>query len=86
MRNTILLWGRPAITIQFAGAALGTLIARDAEFITTFVYILVMDKSLGVRIQHKKLHPKPFTEAISSWERLCWSVIPFLDLAELLSQ
>lgn len=38
--------------MEIAGAALGTLIARGAEFITTFFYILVKDKSLGLRICH----------------------------------
>ncbi len=37
--------------MEIAGAALGTLIARLAEFVTTFVYILVIDKRLGLRVR-----------------------------------
>lgn len=43
-------WGAPRMEI--GGAALGTLLARTAEFITTFVYILVIDKKLGLRVKH----------------------------------
>lgn len=43
-------WGAPRMEI--GGAALGTLLARTAEFITTFVYILVIDKKLGLRVGH----------------------------------
>lgn len=43
-------WGAPRMEI--GGAALGTLLARTAEFITTFVYILVIDKKLGLRVRH----------------------------------
>lgn len=38
--------------MEIAGAALGTLIARLSEFITTFVFILVIDKSLALRVKH----------------------------------
>ena len=37
--------------MEIAGAALGSLIARLAEFVTTFVYILVIDKRLGLRVR-----------------------------------
>ncbi len=37
--------------MEIAGAALGTLIARTAEFATTFLYILVVDKKLGLRVR-----------------------------------
>lgn len=37
--------------MEIAGAALGTLIARSAEFATTFLYIFLIDKKLGLRIR-----------------------------------
>ena len=51
--NYIFIFGKFGMPrMEIAGAALGTLIARGAEFITTFLYILVKDKSLGLRICH----------------------------------
>ena len=51
--NYIFIFGKFGMPrMEIAGAALGTLIARGAEFITTFFYILVKDKSLGLRICH----------------------------------
>lgn len=38
--------------MEIAGAALGTLIARSAEFAVTFFYILVLDRDLGLRVKH----------------------------------
>ena len=38
--------------MEIAGAALGTLIARSMEFLVTFIYILVIDKDLGLRLKH----------------------------------
>lgn len=56
--NYIFIFGKLGMPrMEIAGAALGTLIARGAEFITTFVYILGMDKSLGLRIRHLKKSP-----------------------------
>ena len=37
--------------MEIAGAALGTLIARTAEFAVTFLYILAIDKRLGLRVK-----------------------------------
>ena len=51
--NYIFIFGKFGMPrMEIAGAALGTLIARGAEFITTFFYILVKDKSLGLRNCH----------------------------------
>ncbi len=51
--NYIFIFGKfGAPPMEIAGAALGTLIARLAEFITTFVFILVLDKDLGLRLRH----------------------------------
>lgn len=51
--NYIFIFGKfGAPRMEIAGAALGTLLARLAEFITTFVFILVMDKQLGLRLRH----------------------------------
>ena len=47
--NYIFIFGKFGMPrMEIAGAALGTLIARGAEFITTFFYILVKDKSLRI--------------------------------------
>jgi len=37
--------------MEIAGAALGTLIARSAEFMVTFIYILFIDKKLMLRVK-----------------------------------
>ena len=51
--NYIFIFGKfGAPRMEIAGAALGTLIARLAEFITTFVFILILDKDLGLRLKH----------------------------------
>ncbi len=51
--NYIFIFGKFGVPrMEIAGAALGTLIARAAEFITTFVFILAMDQKLGLRIRH----------------------------------
>lgn len=51
--NYIFIFGKlGAPRMEIAGAALGTLIARFAEFLTTFIYILVIDKKLGFRMKH----------------------------------
>ena len=51
--NYVFIFGKFGMPrMEIMGAALGTLIARSAEFITTFTYILVKDKSLGLRLKH----------------------------------
>ncbi len=51
--NYIFIFGKfGAPRMEIAGAALGTLLARLTEFIVTFVYILVIDKKLGLRVKH----------------------------------
>ncbi len=51
--NYIFIFGKfGAPRMEIAGAALGTLLARSAEFLTTFVYILAIDKQLGLRVRH----------------------------------
>lgn len=51
--NYIFIFGKfGAPRMEIAGAALGTFFARLAEFIATFTYVLVVDKSLGLRIRH----------------------------------
>ncbi len=51
--NYIFIFGKfGAPRMEIAGAALGTLLARSAEFLTTFIYILAIDKQLGLRVRH----------------------------------
>ena len=51
--NYIFIFGKfGSPRMEIAGAALGTLIARIAEFIATFVFILILDKNLGLRVRH----------------------------------
>lgn len=51
--NYVFIFGKfGAPRMEIAGAALGTLFARLAEFVSTFVYILVIDKKLGLRLRH----------------------------------
>ncbi len=51
--NYIFIFGKfGAPRMEIAGAALGTLLARSAEFLTTFFYILAIDKRLGLRVRH----------------------------------
>ena len=51
--NYIFIFGKfGAPRMEIAGAALGTLLARSAEFLTTFIYILAIDKRLGLRVRH----------------------------------
>ena len=50
--NWVFIFGKlGAPRMEIAGAALGTLIARFSEFLVTFIYILFMDKKLGLRIR-----------------------------------
>lgn len=56
--NYIFIFGKfGAPRMEIAGAALGTLIARIAEFLVTFIYIFVIDRSLGLRLKHLKHFP-----------------------------
>ncbi|MBR2990757.1 MAG: polysaccharide biosynthesis C-terminal domain-containing protein, partial [Solobacterium sp.] len=67
--NWVFIFGRlGAPRMEIAGAALGTLIARLAEFLTTFIYILVIDKDLGLRIKH--LLRSPSSEFYGKYFRL----------------
>ena len=50
--NWVFIFGKFGMPrMEIAGAALGTLIARSAEFAVTFVYVLHVDKSLGMKIR-----------------------------------
>ncbi len=56
--NYIFIFGKfGAPRMEIAGAALGTLLARLAEFIVTFGYILFVDQKLGFRIRHLLKNP-----------------------------
>lgn len=56
--NYIFIFGKLGMPrMEIAGAALGTLLARIAEFIATFFYILVKDEKLGLRLKHLKKSP-----------------------------
>ena len=53
LANYIFIFGKfGAPRMEIAGAALGTLLARTAEFAATFLYILVIDKKLRLRPRH----------------------------------
>ena len=54
--------------MEIAGAALGTLIARSAEFLVTFIYIFCIDKKLELRPQH--LLKSPSTQFFKNFWRL----------------
>ncbi len=50
--NWVFIFGKFGMPrMEIAGAALGTLIARSAEFAVTFIYVLRVDKSLGMKIR-----------------------------------
>ena len=50
--NWVFIFGKFGMPrMEIAGAALGTLIARSAEFAVTFVYVLHVDKSLGMKVR-----------------------------------
>lgn len=56
--NYIFIFGKfGAPRMEIAGAALGTLFARLSEFLATFIYILFVDKKLGLRIRHLIKNP-----------------------------
>ena len=53
LANWIFIFGKfGAPRMEISGAALGTLIARIVEFTVTFVYVLGIDKSMGLRFRH----------------------------------
>lgn len=56
--NYIFIFGKfGAPRMEIAGAALGTLIARSVEFVITFVYIFMIDRTMGLRLRHLKKMP-----------------------------
>ncbi|MBS5605191.1 MATE family efflux transporter [Clostridium sp. AF18-27] len=58
LANYIFIFGKfGAPRMEIAGAALGTLLARTAEFAATFLYILVIDKKLRLRPRHLLISP-----------------------------
>lgn len=60
LANYIFIFGKfGAPRMEIAGAALGTLLARTAEFAATFLYILVIDKKLRLRPKHLLVSPSP---------------------------
>jgi len=67
--NYVFIFGKfGAPRMEIAGAALGTLIARAAEFLVTFFYILIKDQKLGLRVHH--LRKGPSKEFYKSYFRL----------------
>ncbi|MBQ1466914.1 MAG: MATE family efflux transporter [Solobacterium sp.] len=69
LANYMFIFGKfGAPRMEIAGAALGTLIARTAEFIVTFWFIFKMDKKLGLRV--KDLLHNPSSEFFSNYFRL----------------
>lgn len=58
LANYIFIFGKfGAPRMEIAGAALGTLLARTAEFAAIFLYILVIDKKLRLRPRHLLISP-----------------------------
>lgn len=56
--NYVFIFGKfGAPRLEIAGAALGTLIARITEFLTTYLYIMWHDKKLGFRPKHLAKNP-----------------------------
>lgn len=56
--NYIFIFGKfGAPRMEIAGAALGTLLARTAEFAATFIYILLIDQKLRLRLKHLLISP-----------------------------
>lgn len=67
--NYVFIFGKfGAPRMEIAGAALGTLLARSAEFLVTFGYVLFRDKALRLRI--RDLFVKPDRVLVSSYLRL----------------
>ena len=67
--NYIFIFGKfGAPRLEIAGAALGTLIARTAEFLVTFIFIFRFDKKLGFR--PKDLLHNPSGEFFANYFRL----------------
>ncbi len=56
--NWVFIFGKfGAPRMEIAGAALGTFLARVSEFAVTFWFIMVKDKTLGLRLKHLKHNP-----------------------------
>ncbi len=67
--NWVFIFGKFGMPrMEIAGAALGTLIARLAEFITTFCFIFRLDHKLELRLRHLKKNPS--REFFASYFRL----------------
>lgn len=67
--NWVFIFGKlGAPRMEIAGAALGTLIARVAEFIAAFVFILMIDRTLALR--PKDLVKKTSREIVYNYKRL----------------
>lgn len=72
--NWIFIFGKlGAPRMEIAGAALGTLIARTVEFTVTFVYVLGIDKSMGLRPRH--LLRSPTKELYYNYFRLGFAAL-----------
>lgn len=58
LANWVFIFGKlGAPRMEIAGAALGTLIARMVEFLVTMVYVLRVDKAMGLRLHHLRKGP-----------------------------
>lgn len=56
--NYVFIFGKfGAPKMGIAGAALGTLISRTAEFLLTFIYIFFIDRRLGLRVKNILKNP-----------------------------
>lgn len=67
--NWVFIFGNlGAPRLEIAGAALGTLIARCAEFVVTFVYVLAVDKKLCLR--PKNLIANPTRELVDKYLKM----------------
>lgn len=67
--NWVFIFGKfGAPRMEIAGAALGTLIARIAEWFVTFFYVLIIDKSLYFRM--KDLLSNPSRELMSRYRTM----------------
>lgn len=67
--NYVFIFGAfGAPRMEIAGAALGTFFARTTEFLVTFVYIIGIDKKLGLRARH--LLKSPSSTFYSNYFRL----------------
>ena len=72
--NWVFIFGKlGAPRMEIAGAALGTLIARTVECAVTFIYVLGIDKSLGLRFRH--LLRSPTKELYYNYFRLGFAAL-----------